>query len=128
MPQAPLSADVALYAGTRKAVNLDASGNLNTQAGGTSSHLDITAAVVIKASAGRLRKITVSAPGTTSGALTLNDAATVGAAAAANQIVSIPFASLSAGQVIDLDWPCVNGIVVSAVPGGGSPVYAASFD
>lgn len=93
----------------------------------TQSKLNITAAVVVKAAPGRLCKIIVSAPGTTSGALTLNDCTTTGAAAAANQIISIPFANLTAGQVISLDIPCKNGIVVSAVPGGGSPVYAVAY-
>lgn len=94
--------------------------------GGISRALNVTAATVIKANPGQVYRIFVSAPGTTSGALTINDAATVGAAAAANQIVSIPFGSLTAGQVITLECPCVNGIVVSAVP-GGSPVYAVTY-
>lgn len=94
----------------------------------TQSKLNITAAVVVKATGGHLGKIVVSAPGTTSGALTLNDCATTGAAAAANQILSIPFADLTAGQVIDLSgFPFKTGLVVSAVPGGGSPVYSVSF-
>jgi hypothetical protein len=114
--------------GPNQPLNVDGEGNLLVSSGGNSSALQVTAAAVIKATPGRLAKITVVAPGTTSGALTVNDCATTGAASAANQIVSIPFGSLTAGQVIALDWPCQVGIVVSAVPGGGSPQYSISFD
>src|SRR6185437_5142804 len=110
MSQGPLQANVALKGATRAALVVGNDGNLATQDGGSSSSLNVTAAKVIKATAGRLRRITVSDPGTTSGALTVNDCATTGAAAAANQIVSIPFGSLTAGQVINLDWPCAVGI------------------
>lgn len=95
--------------------------------GGTRSALNVTAAGVIKATAGRIGRIVVTAPGTTSGALTLNDCATTAAASAANTIISIPFGSLTAGQTIALDWPCINGITVSAVPGAGSPIFSISY-
>ena len=87
----------------------------------------MTAAAVIKASPGVLHKIVVIAPGTTSGALTINDLAATSGGAAANQIISIAYGSLTAGQVITLDWPCATGIAVTAVPGGGSPQYAISY-
>jgi len=108
--------------------NVDQDGNLITSSGGALTKLNITAAVVVKGTPGRVAKITVSAPGTTSGALTVNDCATTGAAAASNQVISIPYGSLTAGQVIALDFPCLVGIVVSAVPGAGSPVFAMSYD
>lgn len=95
--------------------------------GGNNSALQITAATVIKATPGTLFRVCVQAPGTTSGALTINDCATTGTASAANQIISIPFGSLSAGMVIPLEWPCKVGIVISAVPGAGSPTYSVSF-
>ena len=44
-----------------------------------------------------------------------------------NQILTVPFGSLSSGQVIILDWPCLNGISISAVPSAGSPVYQAAY-
>ena len=94
----------------------------------TQSKLNITAAAVVKATPGRISKIVVVAPGTTSGNLTVNDSATVAGASAANTILDTPFSDLTAGQVIDLgNWPCVNGIVISAVPGAGSPIFAVSY-
>jgi hypothetical protein len=95
--------------------------------GATQAAYNVTAAAVIKASPGTLFRIVVIAPGTTGGGLTLNDCATTGAAAIGNEIASIPYSDLTAGQVIDLEWPCKAGIVVSAVPTGGSPIYAISY-
>jgi hypothetical protein len=43
---------------------------------------------------------------------------------AANQFANL--ASLSTGQVVELEWPCIAGILVSAVP-AGSPVVSISF-
>jgi hypothetical protein len=60
----------------------------------------------------------VQAPGS-AGNLTLNDCATVGAAAAANQVISLAFGSLTAGQQLWLDFPMAAGITVSAIPTGG---------
>lgn len=96
--------------------------------GPTSSALNVTAAKVIKATPGHIGKLLVIAPGTTGGVLTLNDCAAVADAATANEIISIAFGGLTAGQVIDLgNWPCKVGIVVSAVPSAGSPNYSISF-
>lgn len=111
-------------------VKADAQNNLGVQEGGRSSSLNLTAAVAIKASAGRLRKIVILNLGTTSGAFTLNDCASVGAAGAANAIITIPYNTTlyEAGSVINLDWPCATGITLSAVPGGGTPIIAVSYD
>ena len=99
----------------------------NLRPGGTSSLLDITAAQVVFARPGCLVRILVQAPGT-AGALTLNDnTQTGGSNVAANQIMSWAFGSMVAGQVIELNWPCLNGLVVSAVPSAGSPVFAISY-
>jgi hypothetical protein len=94
---------------------------------GTRSLDNIGGTVVVKASAGRLARITVNNPGT-SGNLVLNDAATVAGATAANQIISLPWNAINmyAGAVVILDWPCANGIVVSGVP-GGSPNIAIAY-
>lgn len=143
MQQGPLTANVANSpSNVRVPLNVDGGGNLKTvasqplyfgqanellvQTGGLSSALNVTAAAVVKATPGKLAKIIVVIAPTTSGALTVNDAATTGAAATANQVLSIPFGSLTAGQVIDLEWPCGVGIVISAV-GGGTPQYSVSF-
>jgi hypothetical protein len=131
MPQGPLGANVAKTPGNTLApMQLDAQGNLKMTGGGVSSALNKTAAAVIKATPGRLRKIVIIAPGATSGAFTFNDCATTGSAAASNEIFTLPFGGAAnvAGTVIVLDWPCAVGIVCSAVPGAGSPIYAVSYD
>ena len=108
----------------------DGAGNLAVESGGVSSKLNMTTAVVIKAGPGRLRRIVIIAPGSTSGAFTFNDCLTTGAAAAANEIFTLAYNATAnvAGYVINLDWPCLVGIVLSAVPGGGSPIVAVSYD
>lgn len=94
----------------------------------TQSKLNITAAVVVKASPGHLGKLIVISVGSGSGALTINDLAATSGGAAANEIASFPFADLTVGQVIDFgNWPCKTGIAVTAVPSAGSPQYSISF-
>ena len=96
---------------------------------GTQNALNLTAAAVIKASKGRLVTISVISAGTTGGAFTFNDCATTGAATTANEIFSIPYngAANVAGAIFRLSMPCSTGIVLSAVPTGGSPQLAVSF-
>jgi len=81
----------------------------------------VTAAEVVKAVGGTLVSIIVDNPGS-GGALTLNDVATVGGAGSGNQILSVPFGNLTAGQVMTIFYPAKTGIVVSAVPSGGGAV------
>lgn len=128
MAQLPLQATVALNPANGQApMRLDATSNLDTQSGGKSSHLDLTAAAVIKATPGRLRRIVVNGVVGTGGAVTFNDCATTGAAAASNEIITMA-GTVAVGTVINLDWPCLVGIVISAVPTGGTPQFAVSFD
>jgi len=124
MPQGPTQANVARNpSNVSVPLTTDASGNLFVGSG-SANHYNVTAATVIKATPGRLVRISVStAP--TAGALSANDCATTGAAAVGNQIVSIAFGSVTAGQQILLDWPCTTGIVVNPGTGG---VLAVSFD
>lgn len=84
---------------------------------GTSSSLNITAAAVVKAAPGRLVQINVLVAGA---AGTANDCLTTAAAAAANQICTIP----AAVGVIKLQWPCATGIVI--VP-GAAQVLSVSY-
>ena len=100
---------------------------VNSGSVATNSKIGVSAAAVIKATPGRLYKIVVTAPGSGSGVLTVNDCATTAAAAAGNQVFSIGFAALSVGQVLTFDWPFLVGIVVSAVPGAGSPLFNISY-
>ena len=130
MPQNALLTNVAkTSSGAQSPLNLDAGGNLLVTTGGLKSSLNITAAAVVKATAGRIAKVIVIAPGTTSGAFTINDCATTGAATAANEIWTMAYNATAnvAGAVITLDFPVSTGIVVSAVPGAGSPQIAVSY-
>lgn len=92
----------------------------------TTPKYNITAAVVVKAAPGHIAKIIVQTV-PSAGNLTINDnAATGGTNTIANQILSLAFGSLTAGQVIDLsNWPCKTGITISSVGTGG--VYAVSY-
>jgi hypothetical protein len=77
-------------------------------AGGVSAANNITAVQVIKAAPG----IAVRISCITAGSLTLNDSATLGGIAATNAFFS---GSLTAGQVVELDWPCSAGITVGTL-------------
>lgn len=111
MPQAPLNAATAVNPSGKFVMNVvDATGNEFVASGKTGQY-NITAATAIKASPGRLVKISVIVAGSAAG--TANDCATTGAAAVGNQIAAIP----NSVGVINLDWPCATGIVV--VPGTG---------
>ena len=86
------------------------------------SALNISAASVVKATAGRLVRVSVIVLGSTAGSC--NDSATTGGAAQANQILAIP-ASAPVGSVYYLDFPTSNGIVCTP---GASGVLAVSYD
>lgn len=119
MPQGPLSANVAKNTSNQMApMNLDAQGALRTSGGGVSNSYNITAVAVVKATPGRLVKISVVTAG--SGAGIASDCAATGDVAAANKIASIP----AAIGVIILDWPCAVGITIT--PGTGQ-VLAVSY-
>jgi hypothetical protein len=94
--------------------------------GGSQTATNVTAPALINPRRCVLWTVHIIAPGT-AGILTLNDCATLAAANESNQITSINFANLSAGQLIPLKWPMQNGIVVSAVPTGGVINFAYNF-
>lgn len=93
--------------------------------GGALTKLNVTAAAIVKAGKGRVARLVITGAGT-GGSWTLNDIATTGAAAAANAVWTLA-GTAAAGTVIDLDWPCTNGIVISSVPTGGTPSIAVSY-
>ena len=95
--------------GTGFAVNVAAS----VQAATLASY-NLTAATLVKAGAGRIIKFAVIVAGSAAG--TINDSATTGGAAAANEIAVIP----NTVGIYSLEWPTVNGLVV--VPGTGQTV------
>ena len=104
-------------------------GALRVSRGGAAATLNVNAASVVHLGAGRVCKVIVVAPGSTSGAFTINDCATTGAATAANTVWTLPYNGTAnvAGASFDLDFPLTTGLVVSAVPGGGSPQLSISY-
>lgn len=132
MPQGPLGAYTARKLLTTALAPLFLDGtskNLMTTKGGNLSALNLGAAAVIQAGVVRAAKLIILAPGSTSGAFTLNDCTTTAAAAASNQIFSLAYNATAnvEGAIFDLDWPCLTGLVLSAVPGGGTPICAISY-
>jgi hypothetical protein len=130
MPQAPLNATVAKNpSNVLVPLLVGVDGQLLVASGGTKTALDQAAAAVIKAAPGRVAKVIIVAPGSGSGAFTLNDCLTTGAAAAANEVWTLAYNATAnvAGAVIDIDWPFLVGIVLSAVPGAGSPIINLSY-
>lgn len=112
MPQGPISSTVAKTpANVNATMSLDSGNNLMTSQGGLSSHLDITAATVVKATPGRIAKVVVLVAGSAAGSV--NDIATTGGVTTANEVFAIP----NTAGVYDLDFPMAVGIVV--VPGTG---------
>jgi hypothetical protein len=79
---------------------------------GSATKLNITAATVVKVGPGRITGI-LNNVGT--GAITINDCATIGTVAAGNVIFSITVTTV--GQYIPIDFPFLIGLVVSVVGG-----------
>lgn len=121
MSQTPLGYNTINAAGNLVPNQSDLSGNLLI-ANGSASALNITGTVVVKASPGRVCRLNVlTAP---SVVLTVNDCATTGAVATANEIVAIPIATAVAGSSFPIDFPCLNGITVVL----GTGTASISFD
>jgi len=78
---------------------------------GQKTFFNITTTTVVKATSGRIAKISVVTAG--SGAGSIYDAASTGAAGAANEVAVIP----ATAGVLNIDFPVSNGIVVT--PGSG---------
>ena len=78
------------------------------------SALDITAATVVKASNGFVVRVSVLVAGSTTG--TVNDSATTGGAAVANEIAVIP----NTVGTYAIEFPFANGLTI--VPGTGQTV------
>lgn len=117
MPQTPLNLIAKTIGGALTLLGVDLQGALLTASGGTKSSLNITAATVVKATPGRLVRISV----TTAGAAgSVNDCATTGAAAAANLIGVIP----ATVGVLTFEWPCATGIVITP---GAAQVVSVSY-
>lgn len=124
MPQSALAANVATNpSGATVPLKSGADGGLIVDTGGQSVALNQTTQVLLKAGKGRAKGVIIIAPGSTSGAFSLNDAATVGGIAAANLLWTLPFGAATnvAGASFQFDIPFTNGLVLS-LPGSGSPI------
>lgn len=125
MPQAQINYIAKNAANALAPLNVDAVGTLISGPGKLSA-LNVTAASVVKAGAGRVARVVVLGVVGTGGALTINDCATTGAATTANQIFTAA-GTVAVGTILQLDFPVTTGIVVSAVPTGGTPQFAISY-
>lgn len=113
MPQANIFLPFVNSSGANKPGLVDAT-KTQVVGSGTGSALNLTAATVVKSTAGRCVRITVVVAGSAAG--TANDVATTGAVAAANEFFSIP----NTVGTYFLDWPCAAGITIA--PGTGQTV------
>jgi len=124
MPQGALQANIATNpSNVRAPLTTDASGNLLIGSG-SMNKLNVTTITAVKASPGRVCRVTVVAAAT-AGNFAVYDVATTGAAATANAIIKYTASWPAVGTVIPLDFPCAAGIVVD--PGTNGQV-AVSFD
>ena len=123
MPQSPLAATVArsIINNAQTSLVADANGNLRvsvvTPADAKSSLHDITSAVTVLAAPGWIINVNVVVAGSAAGSI--NDCATTGAVAAANQIAVTPAAT---GSCL-MNWPALVGITVT--PGTGQTLAVA---
>ena len=85
---------------------------------GTKTFLNISANTLVKATVGRVAKVSVVTAG--SAPSTVHDSATIGAAGAANEIAAIP----NTIGVYNIDFPVSNGIVIKI---GTGQVLAISY-
>lgn len=98
--------------------HLDAFGNQLVNAGGSLTSLDITARLVVKATAGRLVRINVLVAGAVGAAYDYSGAS---GEAATNEIFVIP----ATVGTYELNWPCAVGILIAP---GASQVVSVSYD
>lgn len=99
--------------GTVGPLNTDSQNSVITAVADNATY-NLTAATVVKATPGKLARISVIVAGSAVG--TANNCITTGAVAAANEIAVIP----NTVGVIVLEWPCSAGITV--VPGTGQTI------
>lgn len=88
MPQSPLNLPALNQSGAAVALTVDAQGNLQIDRAPQNTRLNITAATVVKGTAGEVGTLIVLTAGSTVGSV--NDCATTGAVAAANAIMTVP--------------------------------------
>jgi len=92
-------------------------------AGGNQSKLNLSAQTVVKSTPGTIVRVTVLAVAT-GGKFGVYDASTVGGIANGARIVEYSASWPAVGTVINLEFPCANGIVVDP---GTAGVVSVSF-
>jgi hypothetical protein len=120
MSQTPLGYNTINPAGALRPNQADATGNLLVGAGSV-TQLNVTTKSVIKVGPGRVVKVTWVVA--TAAACGIYDAATTAAGVQATALWAA--ASTTAGQIVPLDAPVTNGIVVDP---GASGVVSVIFD
>jgi hypothetical protein len=113
MPQNALSATIGVSSGKGAPTQIDATGNIMVGKG-LKSAFNVTAATVVKATPGRLAKISVLVAGAVGAAY---DSITTSGNTAANEVFVIP----ATVGVYDIDVPCLTGIVIA--PGAAQVCY-----
>src|SRR5216683_6366679 len=83
--------------------------------GGNATRLNITAPVILTPKPGILKNIIISDPGT-NGVINVTDS--LGTPDLFNMVLQISSVNLKAGQVIDLNWPCLHAVRIAFVPVG----------
>src|SRR5215475_829926 len=78
MPQNPIPANVSVRSSFYAPMQLDSTSQLDVEAGGAFSVLNVTQATVIKATPGRLRKVFIVNAGSGGTGFTINDAVSTG--------------------------------------------------
>lgn len=120
MPQTPIAFNLRNVAtGAIGPGAADAQRTQMVSAGGASTLLNITASTVVKNLPGRICRVVVLVAGSAAG--TINDLATAGGAAVANQVFTIPNTLGS----YDVQMPC--GVGIQVTPGTGQTV-AVSYN
>lgn len=114
MPQTPIGFNATKPNNALAPLALDNQRTLLDSNGGTAVSFNLTASTVVKASPGRVCRIAVLVAGSAVG--TVNNLATAGGAAVANQVFTIPNTVGS----YDVQMPCSVGIQVT--PGTGQTV------
>jgi hypothetical protein len=121
MPQNPLQYVPAIKtvgsANVSAPLKVDAQNNILIGKGNTATY-NLSASTVIKATPGRVCKVSVITAGSAPG--TINNCITTGAAAASNEIFVVP----NTAGMYDIDWPCSTGITYIL---GTGQVVAISF-
>ncbi len=124
MAQNPLAATVTVNpAGQQTPQHADAFGNVRVDQLPALTVLDITAATVVKAGAGRIGTVNMIVPGSANG--TVNDCLTTAQINVTNQIAVLTAFATAQIQPIKVDMMFTTGLVVA--PGTGQTV-AVSYE